>query len=90
MTTQFPSDVVLDVAPEEQQAYARHAYRDYLRAWNERVHALETARRAGDLEEAARLAEELRHVWPQPEDVAEAAWIPPREREHPLRSDRGL
>jgi len=90
MTIQTPADVVLDVAPEDQLRYARHAYHDYVHAWNERVHALETARRAGDLEEAARLAEELRHVWPQPEDVAAAAWIPAREREYPLRSDSGL
>lgn len=90
MTIPLSTDVVLDVAPEDQQAYARDAYHDYLRAWNEGVEALEAARTAGDLEEAARLAEELRHVWPQPEDVASAAWIPPRDRERPLTSDRGL
>ena len=90
MTTQPSSDVVLDVAPEDQVAYARHAYHDYLRAWNERVRVLEDARRLGDLDAAARLAEELRHVWPQPEDIADAAWIPAPEREHPLACDRGL
>lgn len=90
MTTQPSTDVVLDVAPEDQQAYARDAYHDYLRAWNEAVQALEAARREGNLEEAARLAEELRHVWPQPRDVAGAAWIAPRDRERPLASDSGL
>ena len=90
MTIQPPTDVVLDVAPEDELAYARDAYHDYLRAWNEGVEALEAARAAGDLEEASRLAEELRHVWPQPEAVAEAAWIPPRDREQPLASDAGL
>ena len=90
MTTPFTNDVVFDVAPEDQRRYARHAYHDYLQAWNEAVEALEAARRAGDLEEAGRLAEELRHVWPQPEDVASAAWIPPRDRERPLPSEGAL
>ncbi len=90
MTTQRSTDVVLDVAPEDQEAYARDAYRDYLGAWDEAVRALERARERGDLEGAARLAEELRHVWPQPEDVADAAWIADGDRQHPLRSDRGL
>ncbi len=90
MTTQFPNDVVLDVPPEDQQRYARSAYHEYLGAWNEAVQALEAARRTGDLDEAARLAEELRHVWPQPEDVAGAAWIAPRDRRRPLASDQGL
>ncbi len=90
MTTQLPTDVVLEVAPEDQEAYVRDSYRDYLRAWDERVRMLEHARRDGDLEAAARLAEELRHVWPQPQDVAGAAWIPDRERQSPLHSDRGL
>jgi hypothetical protein len=90
MTTQFSPDVVLDVAPEDQEAYVRESYHEYVHAWNQRVQALEAARDAGDLETAARLAEELRHVWPQPSDVATAAWIPLRERERPLASDRGL
>lgn len=90
MTTQLPNDVVLDVPPEDQRDYARHAYHDYLRAWNDAVEALERARRTGDLEEAGRLAEELRHVWPQPADVAAAAWIAPRDRQRPLPSDQGL
>jgi len=84
MTTQFSADVVFDVAPEDQAAYARSSYRDYLRAWNERVEALDAARRRGEIAQAERLAEELRHIWPQPDDVAEAAWIPDRDREHPL------
>ena len=84
MTTQLSADVVFDVAPEDQAAYARCSYRDYLHAWNERVEALEAARGRGAIDEAERLAEELRHVWPQPEDVAEAAWIPAPEREQPL------
>lgn len=89
MTT--PStDVVLDVAPEDQREYARCSYHDYLHAWNEAVEALEAARQAGKLEEAARLSEALRHVWPQPQDVAGAAWVPPRDREHPLASDQDL
>ena len=87
MTTPYTSDVVLDVAPEDQVEYARNAYHDYLNAWNEAVQALEAARRAGDVDEARRLADELRHVWPQPEDVADAAWIAPRDREEPLPSD---
>lgn len=87
MTTQSPVEVVLDVAPEEQEAYARCSYRDYLRAWNELVQMLKAARESGDLEETARLTDELRHVWPQPADVAGAAWIPVPERERPLRTD---
>jgi hypothetical protein len=92
MTTRMPSDVVpsdvvLDVTPEEQAAYARDAYRDYLRWWNERVRALEDARRLGDVERARRLAEELRQVWPPPSEVAEAAWVPARDRERPLASE---
>lgn len=90
MTAQPSADVVLDVAPEDEEAYARDSYHTYLRAWNEAVRALELARRRGDLDGAARLAEELRHVWPQPEDLAGAAWIQDRDRERPLRSDRGL
>jgi len=87
MTPQLSSDVVLDVAPDEQEAYSRCAYHDYLRAWNERVEALRDARRAGAQEQIARLEEELRHVWPQPDDVADAAWVPLPEREHPLPPD---
>ena len=90
MTIQYSRDVVLEVAPEDEQAYVRDAYRDYLVGWNERVRSLEHARRDGDLETAARLAEELRHVWPQAEDLAGATWISDQERQHPLRSDRGL
>lgn len=90
MTIQRPSEVVLEVAPEDQRVYLRGSVREYLRDWNDRVSELGDARRAGDLETAARLAEELRHVWPRPNDVADAAWIPERERPHPLRSDRGL
>jgi hypothetical protein len=90
MTIQHPPDVVLEVAPEDEQAYVRDAYRDFLVAWNQRVRSLEHARRDGDLETAARLAEELRHVWPQPDDLAAATWISDRERQHPLHSDRGL
>jgi hypothetical protein len=88
MTMSSHHEIVFDVPREEQQAYCRSSYAEYLRAWNARVEELEGARRAEDLERAARLAEELRHVWPQPGDVARAAWAPAGQR--PLSSDAGL
>jgi len=84
------NEVELDVPLEDEQAYARHSYHEYVRVWNDLVRKLEAARVVGNLPMAARLAEELRHVWPQPDDVAHVSWIDEREREIVLSSDRGL
>ena len=62
------SDVELDVPLSEEQAYVRHSYHEYVRVWNDLVRKLEAARGAGEYTTASRLAEELRHVWPQPAD----------------------
>ena len=43
----------------------------------------------GDLSMAARLAEELSHIWPQPADALHAVWIDEPERESILSSDQG-
>lgn len=90
MTTRSISETELDVTLEDEQAYARHSYHEYVGAWNDLVQKLEAARGAGDLSMAARLAEELRHIWPQPADVSHVAWIAEPEREIALSSDRGL
>lgn len=84
------SDVELDVPLSEEQAYVRHSYHEYVRVWNDLVRKLEAARGAGEYTVASRLAEELRHVWPQPADVSHVAWIDEGEREIALSSDRGL
>jgi hypothetical protein len=44
----------------------------------------------GPLSMAARLAEELRHIWPQPADASHVGWIAEPEREIALSSDQGL
>ena len=90
MTTRSTSETELDVAREDEQAYARHSYHEYVGAWNDLVQKLEAARGAGDLSMASRLAEELRHIWPQPADVSHVAWIAEPEREIALSSDQGL
>lgn len=90
MNAQSYMDVELDVSSSEEQAYVRHSYHEYVRVWNELVRKLEAARGAGDFSVASQLAEELRHVWPQPADVAHVAWIDEEEREIALSSDQGL
>ena len=90
MTPRELSETELDVALEDEQSYARHSYHEYVNAWNDLVQKLEAARGAGDFSTAARLAEELRHIWPQPADVSHVAWIAEPEREIALSSDRGL
>lgn len=90
MTDRALAEVELDVSFEDEQAYARHSYHEYVRVWNDLVRKLEAARGIGNLPMAAQLAEELRHVWPQPDAVADVSWIDDEEREIALSSDRGL
>lgn len=87
MTTQAP-EVVLEVPPEDQDAYTRHSYRDLVHAWNTLVAKLDTARRTGDTAEAKHLSEELHHFWPRANIVARVTWIPDDDRESALPSDR--
>ncbi len=74
-STTAESDGVLDVPEDEQQVYLQSSYRDYLRMWNRLRRSLATARAAGDIESEARLARELRTLWPRPEVIARAAGV---------------
>ena len=80
-------DVVLEVPPEDQEAYARHSYHDYIHAWNALIRKLAKARRAGDHVAAQRLIDELRHLWPRGRAVAGVAWVPDDDREPALPPD---
>ena len=83
-----PSEVVVEVPPEDQENYARHSYHDLMHAWNALVRDLANARRTGDARTAARLTEGLRHFWPPANAVAGVAWVPDEDREFALPSDR--
>lgn len=63
-------DLVLEVPPDEQEAYVQTSYRDYLRIWRRLRRGVKLARTNGDIESEARLSHELRHLWPRPEVIA--------------------
>jgi hypothetical protein len=85
--TRGSGDVVLEVPVEDQEAYSRHSYHDYMYAWNVLVGELAKARRIGDPTRAERLVEELRHFWPRAGAVAGVAWVPDDDREPALPPD---
>ncbi len=68
-------DGVLEVPEEDQFAYVQASYRDYLRTWIRLRRSLVTARSTGDIESEARIARELRTMWPRPEVIARAAGV---------------
>ena len=79
-----PPDIVLEVPPEEQDAYTRHSYHDLMHAWNTLVDQLADARQSGESALAARLTQELQHFWPRANAVAAVTWVPDDEREAAL------
>jgi hypothetical protein len=83
-TERISSEIVFEVAPEDQDAYARHSYHDLMHAWNDLVRHLAAVRRTGDDACAERIARELRHFWPHADDVAHVAWVPSDDRESAL------
>jgi hypothetical protein len=92
MTSPMPEfDGVLDVPVEDEQAYLRTSYREYLRTWRQLRRSLELARATGDIASEARFSRELRSMWPPPEAIAEAAGIVELDLERrQAAEDRGV